>query len=49
MRRPLSVHVFLVCQHEQQLQYLILQRKPRPELDLPAFHQGVSGALEHGE
>ena len=29
--------------------YLLLRRNPRPELGLPAFWQGVSGALEPGE
>ena len=29
--------------------YLLFHRNPRPDLGLPAFWQGVSGALEPGE
>jgi len=49
LRRPFSVHVFLVGMHQQEPAYLLLQRRARPELGLPGFWQGVSGALEDGE
>jgi len=48
-RRPESVQVFLVSQAEGQREYLLLQRVAMPQLALPAFWQGVTGALESGE
>ncbi len=48
-RRPESVQVFLVNQAEGQRAYLLLQRVAMPQLALPAFWQGVTGALESGE
>jgi dihydroneopterin triphosphate diphosphatase len=49
VRRPQSVHVFLVARERDQPSYLLFQRKPRPRLALPAFWQGISGALESDE
>lgn len=49
MRLPFSVQVFLVARHEAAWSVLLLQRNARPELALPDFWQGVSGALEPGE
>jgi 8-oxo-dGTP pyrophosphatase MutT (NUDIX family) len=49
MRLPYSVHVFLVRVQKHERSYLLFQRKARPELGLPDFWQGVSGALEPGE
>jgi 8-oxo-dGTP pyrophosphatase MutT (NUDIX family) len=49
MRLPFSVQVFLVARHEIAWSVLLLQRNARPELGLPDFWQGVSGALEPGE
>jgi len=49
MRRPFSVQVFLIRGAESELSYLILHRNERPELGLPDFWQGISGALEAGE
>ncbi|MBB5191397.1 8-oxo-dGTP pyrophosphatase MutT (NUDIX family) [Silvimonas terrae] len=49
-RLPFSAHVFLYRQRpEQAREYVLFLRHPRPELTLPAFWQGVSGALESGE
>lgn len=48
-RLPQSVHVFLVQRGGPEPLYLVLERVPRPELGLPGFWQGVSGALEPGE
>jgi dihydroneopterin triphosphate diphosphatase len=48
-RRPESVQVFLVSQAEGRRAYLLLQRVAMPQLALPAFWQGVTGALESGE
>ena len=49
MRRPYSVHVFLTRSIGSERQYLIFQRSPRIDLGLPAFFQGISGALEDEE
>lgn len=49
LRRPESVQVFLVSDDEGQRRFLLLHRVPMPHLALPAFWQGVSGALEQGE
>jgi len=49
MRRPYSVQVFLVQWVDHQFRYLLFHRKARPELGLPEFWQGISGALESGE
>lgn len=48
-RRPYSIHVFLtrICAGERH--YLIFQRVQRLDLALPAFYQGISGALEGHE
>ena len=49
MRRPHSVQVFLVRQRDHGFEFLLLQRRPRTDLALPDFWQGVTGALEDGE
>lgn len=49
MRRPYSVQVFLTRSIRNDRQYLIFQRFPRVDLGLPAFFQGISGALEDQE
>lgn len=49
VRRPDSVQVFLVRQRDHGLEFLLLQRRPRADLALPDFWQGVTGALEVGE
>jgi 8-oxo-dGTP pyrophosphatase MutT (NUDIX family) len=49
MRRPHSVQVFLVRHGDQGFEYLLLQRRARPDIALPDFWQGVTGALEDGE
>ncbi|MEN4751467.1 MULTISPECIES: NUDIX domain-containing protein [unclassified Pseudomonas] len=49
MRRAYSVHVFLTRSLGGERQYLIFQRAARNDLDLPAFFQGISGALEDQE
>ncbi|MCA3003361.1 MAG: NUDIX domain-containing protein [Rhodocyclaceae bacterium] len=49
MRLPFSVQVFVIAKHGSTWSVLLLQRNPRPELSLPDFWQGVSGALEPGE
>ncbi|WP_161627599.1 NUDIX hydrolase [Pseudomonas viridiflava] len=49
MRRPFSAHIFLSRAIAGERQYLIFQRSPRTDLDLPAFFQGISGALEGQE
>ena len=49
MRIPFSVQVFLVRVDAHELSYLLFLRRSRADLGLPAFWQGVSGALEPGE
>lgn len=49
LRRPYSVQMFLMQVRFGVRHYLILQRKKRLGLALPAFYQGVSGALEGHE
>ncbi|MBW8722057.1 MAG: NUDIX domain-containing protein [Polaromonas sp.] len=49
MRLPFSVQVFLVARQGSAWSILLLQRNARPELALPDFWQGVTGALEPGE
>jgi dATP pyrophosphohydrolase len=49
MRLPFSVQAFLVAKHGLGWSVLLLQRSARPDLALPDFWQGVSGALEPGE
>jgi dATP pyrophosphohydrolase len=49
MRLPFSVQVFLLSVTSSVQSVLLLQRNARPELALPDFWQGVSGALELGE
>jgi dihydroneopterin triphosphate diphosphatase len=48
VRRPFSVQVFLY-RREREVEFLLFKRRPRPDLDLPGFWQGVSGALLDGE
>jgi 8-oxo-dGTP pyrophosphatase MutT (NUDIX family) len=50
LRRPFSVHVFLfrrtpAGKHE----FMLFMRRPREAFGLPAFWQGITGALEEGE
>ncbi len=49
MRLPFSVQVFLVAKKGATWSVLLLQRRARPDLGLPDFWQGVTGALESGE
>ena len=49
MRRPLSVQVFVVASQGPALSVLLLRRVARPDLALPDFWQGITGALEDGE
>ena len=49
MRQPLSVHVFLYHFKGNNPEYLILNRFPMPQINLPAFWQGVTGGLEDNE
>ena len=49
MRLPYSVQVFLYRMANNQPLYLLFHRRARPELGLPDFWQGVSGALEASE
>jgi lipoyl(octanoyl) transferase/dATP pyrophosphohydrolase len=50
MRRPFSVQVFLVSKDITNAHsYLLLHRHALPQLGLPAFWQGISGALEASE
>jgi dATP pyrophosphohydrolase len=48
-RIPFSVHVFLAARRDAAWSVLLLRRNARPDLALPDFWQGVSGALELGE
>ncbi len=48
-RLPHSVQVFLYREDHGQRHWLLLQRHARPDLALPDFWQGVSGAMEAGE
>jgi 8-oxo-dGTP pyrophosphatase MutT (NUDIX family)/ribosomal protein S18 acetylase RimI-like enzyme len=48
-RLPHSVQVFLYKEDQGQRCWLLLQRHARPDLALPDFWQGVSGAMEAGE
>ena len=49
MRLPYSVQVFLIRIVEGRPSYLLFHRNARPELGLPDFWQGISGALEAEE
>lgn len=49
LRRPYSVQMLLMQVRFGVRHYLILQRMERLDLALPAFYQGVSGALEGHE
>ena len=49
MRRPFSIQAFIVTPEGSTWSVLLLQRVARPELALPDFWQGISGALEPGE
>ena len=49
MRLPFSVQIFVVAKLSVTWSVLLLQRNARPELALPDFWQGISGALEPGE
>jgi 8-oxo-dGTP pyrophosphatase MutT (NUDIX family) len=49
-RRPYSVQVFLYRRTAVgTVEFMLFLRKPREEFGLPAFWQGISGALEEGE
>lgn len=48
-RLPQSVHVFLDRINNGKISYLLFKRNTPPELALPAFWQGISGALAPGE
>ncbi|WP_173135794.1 NUDIX domain-containing protein [Pseudaquabacterium terrae] len=41
--------MFLVRSGKDQIEFLLLQRHARPELSLPDFWQGITGALEEKE
>ncbi len=49
MRQPISVLVYVACCSNDQISYLLLHRNPRPDLDLKAFWQGITGGLEENE
>lgn len=50
MRQPYSVQVFLFKKTvKNSFDYLLFKRVPRPDLDLPAFWQGISGGMEQNE
>jgi dihydroneopterin triphosphate diphosphatase len=50
LRRPFSVHVFLYRRKLQgELEFMLFRRKPREAFGLPAFWQGITGALQDGE
>jgi dATP pyrophosphohydrolase len=49
-RRPFSVHVFLYRRTAGGgIEFMLFLRKPREAFGLPAFWQGITGALEEGE
>lgn len=48
-RRAVSANVFLYRIRDGKIDYLLLKRVPRADLNLPGFWQCVSGALEQGE
>ena len=49
-RRPFSVHVFLYRRAAAgEPEFMLFLRKPRESFGLPAFWQGITGALEAGE
>jgi len=48
-RRAVSANVFLYRVADGTIEYLLLKRVPRTEINLPGFWQCVSGALEVGE
>lgn len=49
-RRPFSTHVFLYRHNEGgENEYMLFLRTPRREFGLPAFWQGITGALLSGE
>ncbi len=49
MRQPYSIHIFLYRITDDQPEYLIFKRHPRPDLALPGFWQGISGGVEDDE
>jgi 8-oxo-dGTP pyrophosphatase MutT (NUDIX family) len=50
LRRPFSVHVFLYRREPADAyQFMLLRRTPREAFGLPAFWQGITGALLEGE
>jgi len=50
LRRPFSVHVFLYRRNPAgTYEFMLFLRKPREAFGLPAFWQGITGALESGE
>jgi len=49
-RRPFSVHVFLYrCESPGEYEFMLFHRRPREAFGLPAFWQGITGALKDGE
>ncbi len=49
-RRPFSVHVFLYRRTADRApEFMLFLRRPREAFGLPAFWQGITGALENGE
>lgn len=48
-RRAVSANVFLYRVAGGIIEYLVMKRVPRTEINLPGFWQCVSGALEQGE
>jgi dihydroneopterin triphosphate diphosphatase len=50
LRRPFSVHVFLYRRNRAgAFEFMLFLRRPRETFGLPAFWQGITGALEAGE
>ncbi|MGY5453416.1 NUDIX hydrolase [Agarivorans sp. MS3-6] len=49
MRQPFSVNVFLYRFRSGAIEYLMLKRVPRPDMQLGAFWQAVTGGMEEGE
>jgi dihydroneopterin triphosphate diphosphatase len=50
LRRPFSVHVFLYRRTPAgACEFMLFRRRPREAFGLPAFWQGITGALEEGE
>jgi dATP pyrophosphohydrolase len=49
MRQPVQVAVYPVRTADDDCEYLLLRRVPKPELGLDGFWQGVTGGVEAGE